>query len=74
VSPSFRRVAPFILLTLLYWPVALFILGVGLMGDCFPDDAACEASREPNFWRALAGETALYAMMFWILIKRGTRL
>ncbi|HEY0312223.1 MAG TPA: hypothetical protein VGC56_06975 [Allosphingosinicella sp.] len=72
MSPSFRRIGPFILVTLVYWPIALIFLGLATMGDCF--DAACEAGRAPALWRLLAGEAALYGIIIFVMIRRRTAL
>lgn len=72
MSPSFRRLAPFILVTFCYWPFALIFLGLGAMGDCI--EAACDSGRTTSLWRFFAGEAALYALVIFIMIRRRTTL
>ena len=74
MSPSFRRVIPFILLTLIYWPIALFLLALWGMGDCFPNDVGCEDARITALWWGFAAELALYALIFFVMLKRRTKL
>jgi hypothetical protein len=69
VSPSGRRVLPFIALTLVYWPVALFVIGVSQMGDCYVDEPACEHGKAIAFWRVLGVEAAVFAALLYGLAK-----
>jgi hypothetical protein len=74
VSPSFRRIAPVIIGTFLYWPVALFVLGLSQMGDCFADAATCESGRTTGMLQLGAIETALYALIIYLLVRFRVRL
>jgi hypothetical protein len=74
VSPSFRRIAPIIIVTLLYWPVALYGLVLTQIGDCFVDDATCAAGRTTGLLRLAGIETALYALIVYLLVRFRVRL
>ena len=70
MSPSFRRLLPAMLLTLVYWPAALLVIALGAMGDCYPDDLDCHSGKEPRLWLALAVEAAVYVALVWSVTRR----
>lgn len=68
---SGRAVAVF---TVLYWPVALFAVGLSGMGDCFLDDAVCEAAFNRDRDIALGIATVAYLLsVFFVVRKRRDR-
>lgn len=69
MSPSAKRILPFVALTLIYWPVALFLLGASQMGDCYIDGLKCEKGRAVVFWRILAVEVIMFAGAAYVLAR-----
>ena len=63
MAPSFKRLLGPILLTIVYWPIALILLGLSLLGDCFAQRAVCEAGRRSMIVTVLAVELAVYAFL-----------
>lgn len=73
MSPSAKRILPFIALTVLYWPVALFLLAVSQMGDCYVPGAECEQGRALFLRQMLAVEAGLYLLFLYGLWKLRAR-
>ena len=73
MSPSFKQLLGPLLLTVCYWPIALFFLGLSLMGDCFADRAVCEAGYRSAFRTVLAVEVAIYAALLFAIVRQLTR-
>ena len=73
MSPSFKRILPALLLTIFYWPAALMLLGISLMGDCFETEAVCDASFRTTLGIELAVAITFYAWLLFKMLRKSTR-
>ena len=69
ISPSFKAALRPILVTLLYWPFALFILGFLMLGDCL-DPAACEANKRVILTVGFAIEVTIYGLLLHLMLRK----
>ncbi len=73
MAPSVKRFLAPILLTVLYWPIALIFLGLSLLGDCFAERAVCEAGRRTAILTIGTVELALYAFLLVSIMRPHSR-
>lgn len=73
MASSVKRFLGPILLTLVYWPIALIFLGLSLLGDCFAERAICEAGRRSAILTIGTVELALYAFLLASIMRPHTR-
>ena len=69
-----NRTTRAVLLTVLYWSIALFILGLSMLPECLVDVAPCEATKRTTAVVIFSIEVGLYALILRSVLQGRSRI
>lgn len=67
------RTVRVVVLTLFYWPIALFLLALSLMPECFAEVVACEATKRTTAAVIFGCAAAFYALLLLGILRGRSR-